>query len=177
MRTSSGISGFQSTHPLRGATCRLGKREPFRYISIHAPLAGCDPMRLKDSYSFTISIHAPLAGCDKTIRDAVGDRGYFNPRTPCGVRPRLPMPRHTPRAFQSTHPLRGATAGIVLAGLDVGISIHAPLAGCDAALQCSTSAIFSFQSTHPLRGATSSATIVARRLVISIHAPLAGCDL
>ena len=33
---------FQSTHPLRGATGKLARREFSRLISIHAPLAGCD---------------------------------------------------------------------------------------------------------------------------------------
>ena len=56
---------FQSTHPLRGATrCR---RIPTRRcsISIHAPLAGCDPVILDEDEGYRdISIHAPLAGCD-----------------------------------------------------------------------------------------------------------------
>ena len=40
----------------------------------------------------------------------IGVSLYFNPRTPCGVR--LPIRRKTcwTNAFQSTHPLRGATA-------------------------------------------------------------------
>ena len=78
--------------------------------------------------------------------------------------------------FQSTHPLRGATAGkIFLDGRPV-ISIHAPLAGCDLGQRCvcaghryfnprtpcgvrltahlSSFTATTFQSTHPLRGAT-----------------------
>ncbi len=33
--------------------------------------------------------------------------------------------------FQSTHPLRGATGIEAGWGIEAGISIHAPLAGCD----------------------------------------------
>ena len=79
---------FQSTHPLRGAThCIMS----LLYVSC-------------------ISIHAPLAGCDRSAYFAWRGRNHFNPRTPCGVR-HSPEFRLRPRqAFQSTHPLRGATA-------------------------------------------------------------------
>ena len=191
---------FQSTHPLRGATHRFAAaarpcsdfnpRTPCGVrpaahdaaarqtaISIHAPLAGCDrhPRKLrKEKY---ISIHAPLAGCDVSIVGLRLLRRYFNPRTPCGVRPGWGNGR----------------------GMRYPISIHAPLAGCDIggvdlAVQSSL-----FQSTHPLRGATYHPPysvlfpinfnprtpcgvrriilhILYYFLLISIHAPLAGCD-
>ena len=38
----------------------------------------------------------------------------------------------TVKKFQSTHPLRGATAESGAAGEGFAISIHAPLAGCDS---------------------------------------------
>ena len=78
------------------------------------------------------------------------------------------------------------------------ISIHAPLAGCDAyASNAATGYQFQsthpsrgattrcshcfmsliFQSTHPSRGATSQKDAMEKILSISIHAPLAGCDL
>ena len=59
-------SRFQSTHPLRGATCCFGRRVRRCEISIHAPLAGCDPW-LSAMRALTPN---------------------FNPRTPCGVRRR-----------------------------------------------------------------------------------------
>ena len=145
-----------------------------------------------------ISIHAPLTGCD--LRSAHQDSGtsYFNPRTPCGVRPggghripglhnfnprtpcgvRLAAPKQAAptKTFQSTHPLRGATPVSVTLGL-----------------------LMRFQSTHPLRGATRGTTTTPYRIAyfnprtpcgvrpcqvhlplcpqhISIHAPLTGCD-
>ena len=77
---------FQSTHPSRGATEVLTNAVPDIYVSIHAPLAGCDtrgtrmsdarrgfnprtprgvrPVRSTDPSSDGVSIHAPLAGCD-----------------------------------------------------------------------------------------------------------------
>ena len=80
-------------------------------ISIHAPRAGCD-VKHPDGYGRSgISIHAPRAGCDLGIAgvqhihqkfqsthpvrgatkdgaDGAENQGDFNPRTPCGVRPR-----------------------------------------------------------------------------------------
>ena len=55
---------FQSTHPLRGATF-AGRYVVFRFF---------------------ISIHAPLAGCDTLVQQGSKFNNNFNPRTPCGVR-------------------------------------------------------------------------------------------
>ena len=101
---------FQSTHPLRGATAHTPPiRRPY-YISIHAPLAGCDARRA-------------AAACRLD---------HFNPRTPCGVRLPGRGAVRARRRFQSTHPLRGATMPAVTEAIGALISIHAPLAGCDA---------------------------------------------
>ena len=56
-------------------------------ISIHAPRAGCDQVRGRVRHRPAISIHAPRAGCDTAAEmQAIWDKNYFNPRTPCGVR-------------------------------------------------------------------------------------------
>ena len=81
---------------------------------------------------------------------------YFNPRTPCGVRPFGLSVVNTTNLFQSTHPLRGATSFKDLSSLKTEISIHAPLAGCDLGQ------VERIDARHP---------------AISIHAPLAGCDV
>ena len=60
--------------------------------------------------------------------------GYFNPRTPCGVR----------RAVSGDSRQRES------------ISIHAPHAGCDRNLGDYAGGGQTFQSTHPMRGATAS---------------------
>ena len=122
---------FQSTHPLRGATQIADNLYMFEDISIHAPLAGCDGL---------LALH-PETDADFNPRTPRGVRRsdltlalilvHFNPRTPCGVRPNKFTPLSTPAIFQSTHPLRGATDAAAVFWCGRGISIHAPLAGCD----------------------------------------------
>ena len=146
---------FQSTHPLRGATWQFHNSNPLSanfnprtpcgvrpsggplrgrgahfnprtpcgvrrerdmhglhqdMISIHAPLAGCDQKGVYTERLVAISIHAPLAGCDPAVL--------------ISIRPKW-------CEFQSTHPLRGATASVARRRAVQAISIHAPLAGCD----------------------------------------------
>ena len=126
-------------------------------------------------------------------------RAYFNPRTPCGVRHNawtalatalgfqsthplrgatlLPIEWQTFRTrFQSTHPLRGATSANPCEKEQIpGISIHAPLAGCDVpAGCCATVAVISIHA--PLAGCDRNDQTGDHRRAISIHAPLAGCD-
>ena len=133
----SRMDKFQSTHPSRGATaerlCLLGRLP----VSIHAPLAGCDPpaptgyvhrngfnprtprgVRLKERNRILkradVSIHAPLAGCDASPVTTTSGLPGFNPRTPRGVRPALIIAVIETVGFQSTHPSRGATFRQVL---------------------------------------------------------------
>ena len=122
---------FQSTPPLRGATGSPMSKHEAMVISIHAPLAGGDSRRRRNS-------------------DGAGD---FNPRPPCGGRQRTDTVQTGNSEFQSTPPLRGATASPLKINLDIIISIHAPLAGGDRL------------HPRPLCGRA-----------ISIHAPLAGGD-
>ena len=146
--------GFQSTHPLRGATFGVSTPAPGVHISIHAPLAGCDGSILCIYSRREISIHAPLAGCDVTVFSNQPDA-----------------------VFQSTHPLRGATVITEPYDANVGISIHAPLAGCDETVTYEKARLYI--SIHaPLAGCDCSPIRAARayRIQISIHAPLAGCD-
>ena len=59
------LSQFQSTHPSWGATSLFINLFNRNYISIHAPIVGCD-VSLKSTIgpAFYISIHAPIVGCD-----------------------------------------------------------------------------------------------------------------
>ena len=59
-----------------------------------------------------------------------------------------------PGAFQSTRPLRGATALLGINAVVLSISTHAPLAGRDTSTLPSCSTPAEFQPTRPLRGAT-----------------------
>ena len=194
----TGISSFQSTHPLRGATHASVLSDRFCTISIHAPLAGCDSgIRLHRRAGF-ISIHAPLAGCDHNNHGRPGFRVISIHAPLAGCDAQFLLVSLSLQKFQSTHPLRGATAVLLRQSACHGISIHAPLAGCDRAkrghgfdccdfnprtpcgvrrrTQRQKVSARQFQSTHPLRGATSSAINCSVDGCISIHAPLAGCD-
>ena len=145
---------FQSTHPLRGATGKLARREFSRLISIHAPLAGCDSFC---GISNLIVIN-------------------FNPRTPCGVRLMRPYMSLGIPAFQSTHPLRGATGETTCMSRSwTDFNPRTPC-GVRRDFMFPSLSVIEFQSTHPLRGATSKTLQRSSNQRISIHAPLAGCD-
>ena len=124
----------------------------------------------------------------------------FNPRTPCGVRPKpwrrmsvstspfqsthpvrgaTTMSDHSPNTmllFQSTHPVRGATIfGRLCMPRHVHFNPRTPCGVrryCGDAQTCRTA----FQSTHPVRGATLIPAPRCSIIPISIHAPRAGCD-
>ncbi len=87
LRWMKSLGVFQSTHPSRGATQRPCSPKAPTFISIHAPLAGCD-------------MHEGFA--NEVLKN-------FNPRTPRGVRPWTDIAGLVKIPFQSTHPSRGAT--------------------------------------------------------------------
>ena len=129
--TSSAVGQFQSTHLLRGATCRYDWTYNQHAISIHAPLARCDRRVVEVVDSAVISIHAPLARCDRALLMSIMLHIYFNPRTSCEVRPAMGVKVFSILRFQSTHLLRGATYSGPKIVHRLIISIHAPLARCD----------------------------------------------
>ena len=169
-------------------------------ISIHAPLAGCDVLSAARPFAWPrfqsthplrgatrrhpgavrrhpISIHAPLAGCYDSTRRERSEPGHFNPRTPQGVRLSHGTKYITGEDFNPRTPQGVRRFSMRLMSLSRKISIHAPLAGCDASDLDTCECRIIFQSTHPLRGATSCRELPERPSAISIHAPLAGCDL
>ena len=100
---------FQSTLPLRGATCPAKSAETGVWISIHAPLTGSDwgmlcPIKNYINFNprspygerlnpdrgypraLAISIHAPLTGSDGLHARGKAGQGNFNPRSPYGER-------------------------------------------------------------------------------------------
>ena len=101
-----------------------------------------------------ISIHAAHAGCDISSSSSLTVISDFNPRSPCGLRPFFFNTFINPLIFQSTQPMRAATANPKSHIFQKGISIHAAHAGCDKAIGAIIEAAF-----------------------ISIHAAHAGCDL
>ena len=167
-------------------------------ISIHAPRTGSDWHSRPCNAPRRISIHAPRTGSDPRVYPPPLPRRYFNPRSPYGERPAICRRFSTGASFQSTLPVRGATALQTVPVTVPGISIHAPRTGSDKAMQFN-SAEAEFQSTLPVRGATCAASPPCRRswhfnprspygerlevvrvadvrLKISIHAPRTGSD-
>ena len=88
--SAASLAEFQSTLPVRGATAPLVDPCQAAGISIHAPCEGSDPLPCSAAPADAISIHTPCEGSDCT-----SNRG---PAQGCG--------------FQSTLPVRGATANI-----------------------------------------------------------------
>ena len=168
---------FQSTHPLRGATLLSRTLGADSHISIHAPLAGCDPVSkdISNSPMRFQSTH-PLRGATRRYFVQEFSCEHFNPRTPCGVRP-IRSAEHAATCISIHAPLAGCDdIGVYLDAENASISIHAPLAGCDQAIADELAEFDGFQSTHPLRGATVDLRQRDDGNIISIHAPLAGCD-
>ena len=81
-------------------------------------------------------------------------------------------------AFQSTHPVRGATQGVLINLAEKNISIHAPRAGCDVGSGNIWLATNTISIHSPRAGCDASQIGVEPQIEeISIHAPRAGCDL
>ena len=135
-----------------------------------------------------VSIHALLAECDLVSFGIVNVPHGFNPRTPCGVRPKTPILHYMYYAFQSTHSLRSATIERGSPSDNENVSIHALLAECDRLRIPPSSIPPEFQSTHSLRSATApdlihgysteqiilcanlpKKTVIARLLFLSIY--------
>ena len=144
---------FQSAHPSRGATRRAMAAHSSQTFQSAHPSRGATVRYYHTYQQGIISIRAPLAGCDVPEIVVFAPEGYFNPRTPRGVRLRIHQTSHLIQTFQSAHPSRGATRYSILPFRAYAISIRAPLAGCDCALQ-----------------------FFKKNFFISIRAPLAGCD-
>ena len=167
---------FQSTHPVRGATCT--DRQAIRVARDFNPRTPCGVRHHPHSYTascrefqsthpvrgatsnprtialfISISIHAPRAGCDDVIYKVAVQKV---------------ISIHAPRA--------GCDQSGVQKRFRAAISIHAPRAGCDCCIRKSCNRRTEFQSTHPVRGATTTRSESTGRWEISIHAPRAGCD-
>ena len=190
-----------STHaPLAGSDGRFRATARWPSVSTHAPLAGSDQIiehRTWRKSSFQPTL--PLRGATSPGSTATAMRVSFNPRSPCGERPRrlahtegrLGVSTHAPlagsdRAYGQGGRCRWVSTHAPLAGSDrwprpwscrgCAVSTHAPLAGsdrrsCRFPRRCSP-----FQPTHPWRGATTKDHIHRGKRHVSTHAPLAGSD-
>ena len=150
------IRQFQSTHPMRGATCRAFVSPLLAFYFNPRTPCGVRHKKIRViKVTRNISIHAPHAGCD-TVRPRCKPRfHHFNPRTPCGVRlpsalrATRPAVYFNPRTPCGVRPNNGWGNGAWGA-----ISIHAPHGGCDRPRDTPKLLQSRFQSTHPMRGAT-----------------------
>ena len=133
---------FQSTRPVWGATMIAKISTLFFPISIHAPRVGRDKNGRIRRAEVLISIHAPRVGRDDCICVDVRVSLHFNPRAPCGARPRG-CKKDVPRC---------------------AISIHAPRVGRDIPHRGWALHQTRFQSTRPVWGATANLTILPRQI-------------
>ena len=124
--------GFQSTHPLRGATG--DSAVDWILILYFNPRTPC--------------------GVRPACAPKCAETSNFNPRTPCGVRPNGGDSSTMTRDISIHAPLAGCDDARVSSFTEREISIHAPLAGCDLCEYPGRVRLYRFQSTHPLRGAT-----------------------
>ena len=147
---------FQSTHPVWGATphCKLVEYMRMQFQSTHPVWGATSRAGLIDQLEY-ISIHAPRVGCDPCLSAGAHHRMYFNPRTPCGVRP-LPASGQGPRPgdFNPRTPC-GVRLQSEAATADGGEDFN-PRTPCGVRLVdfFQLSASKRFQSTHPVWGAT-----------------------
>ena len=79
-----------------------------------------------------ISIHAPRVGCDDYHPESFRLGYYFNPRTPCGVRPVFPGNQKEKFPISIHAPRVGCDLYFNTFSMGIRISIHAPRVGCDA---------------------------------------------
>ena len=189
---------FQSTRPVRGATSRPSWTARTSGVSIHAPRAGRDqgakniavlcerfqstrPVRGATQFDgkgiclHLVSIHAPRAGRDSLMLHLARITKCFNPRAPCGARPRTCDMCGALSSFQSTRPVRGATYRSSTPMTFPMFQSTRPVRGATQNI-FSTSESEKFQSTRPVRGATKAAETYITVRVVSIHAPRAGRD-
>ena len=148
---------FQSTRPLRGATCRIQAKmhRPTRYFNPRAPCGARPKHKPRHQRRVSISIHAPLAG-----RDAGGhQRGHAGGG----------ISIHAPLAGRD-HKRRWKISVFC-------ISIHAPLAGRDFTSRLTYPVdVKDFNPRAPCGARRNVQKVVTVLVTISIHAPLAGRD-
>ena len=126
------IKTFQSTRPIRGATCFALVIRLIKGISIHAPHTG------RDHVLGRLSFILILFQSTRPIRGATADK----------------QDAHSQQKFQSTRPIRGATVYVPISASDAwDFNPRAPY-GARRNSGANIAHIAKFQSTRPIRGAT-----------------------
>ena len=123
---------FQSTLPVWGATRNTGSIMTAWTFQSTLPVWGATLSALEDKIKAMISIHAPRVGSDNCAVGRAFQPQDFNPRSPCGERPKQNVFFANCKRFQSTLPVWGATIVNVQDRISKAISIHAPRVGSDS---------------------------------------------
>ena len=173
---STCLQVFQSTLPLRGATLSLDSDACGVMISIHAPLTGSDAWYIKHASHVLISIHAPLTGSDRRLRPTGCRIPNFNPRSPYGERQNSFGCQSLRFLFQSTLPLRGATAFRGIRPTKCGFQSTLPLRGATVFLPPFFPPFDYFNPRSPYGERPWCLLLSKGGIMISIHAPLTGSD-
>ena len=102
--------------------------------------------------------------------------GYFNPRTPCGVRPSTSVIRSGSRDFNPRTPCGVRPEDLRAISFRVKISIHAPRVGCDESTAYRAGLTTEISIHAPRVGCDGYCLSCNTGFDISIHAPRVGCD-
>ena len=118
----------------------------------------------------------PLRGATRRSSRSRRGSSHFNPRSPCGERPRSHTWNDQDDRFQSTLPLRGATGTLAPSASWSGY--FNPRSPCGERPSCSprTASPTNFNPRSPCGERPSWTTLTLLPEPISIHAPLAGSD-
>ena len=149
------LRGFQSTHPVWGATC------PYFFLWLVLEFQ---------------STH-PVWGATKAVGGGPDKGGDFNPRTPCGVRRRrLSWSAVRPADFNPRTPCGVRRHAVGHRCSPAVISIHAPRVGCDTPAGGAGRGPNDFNPRTPCGVRLPQFQGFICRFKISIHAPRVGCD-
>ena len=146
---------FQSTHPVWGATKpHLSRLKPSKFQSTHPVWGATAAPRAGPATADNFNPRTPC-GVRPRMRKRPGDHKNFNPRTPCGVRQTGHWRLWGGNQFQSTHPVWGATQRLRAPG--------------------ERERHFNPRTPCGVRHGGAAARLPHHR-PISIHAPRVGCD-
>ena len=144
MSGATASHGFQSTHPVWGATQDWVTMQINCQISIHAPRVGCDQYILVLLVAGQISIHAPRVGCDKLEEELYGKPNLISIHAPrVGCDEVFQMLKSRLRCISIHAPRVGCDLHMSICCSIDRISIHAPRVGCDWDTSTSTHRILS----------------------------------
>ena len=149
---------FQSTRPMRGATCTMPLQKKVRY-----PFQSTRPMRgATQNRAHTLLLLV---------------RNHFNPRAPCGARPSQ-IPKFIPKGKISIHaPHAGRDLLRVLLLLLISIfQSTRPMRGATLLVRCLYALTLDFNPRAPCGARRKRCLFSMYQRGISIHAPHAGRD-